>query len=535
MGLAAEEEKEEIAQGEKRAEKNDDDPRPKKVQKTRESAPDEAWEDKASSESESSQASVVAQADRRTPAADVSFSLERLQDEIASLRQHTPPYITDIGLLQRPTLVCDEEGQLKPPDASEASGPWDLLVCVAGPEGDPAYGRPWRVNIRFDHDLWPSKLALVRFRGVFHHALTDEEGVMLMPFYRALPRDERGACTVRLLLQHVRNFLVDPLKSWKVASTPEKFQLAINAHRKLNTERLDIIRKYESMVRHPELFQRPPAFKEEWFEPGFLKALQENTASGWRSILNEHLPGEVFSFKLFTESFCDFFLEEVFSFYSSGLPARRPNSMNAYGIILNDIGLEPLIDELQRLLQPLGELLFPGAGQAWDGHHCFIVRYRAGEDLGLDMHTDDSDVTFNLCLGLEFSGAGLQFCGMTGAPNARKHSFTYKHVKGSCICHLGRQRHGADDISSGERLNLILWNKSSTYRQSDESEKPQQFQEAGPPDPVCVSYTHDRDFGNFKDYPKGKEHFRGRGWCPRPLYEYPGFKPDCDKEEEPDS
>ena len=67
-----------------------------------------------------------------------------------------------------------------------------------------------------------------------------------------------------------------------------------------------------------------------------------------------------------------------------------------------------------------------------------------------------------------------------------------------------------------------------------------QLLSTGPPDPVCVSYTHDRDFGNFKefhdasmlrhvlcmwaceDYPKGKENFRGRGWCPRRSFEYPG-------------
>merc|ERR1712113_41868 len=77
------------------------------------------------------------------------------------------------------------------------------------------------------------------------------------------------------------------------------------------------------------------------------------------------------------------FVEEIFNFYASGLPAKRPNSMNNYGIILNEIGLEPMINELQRILQPLGELLFPGPGDCWDGHHCFIVRYREGEDLGL--------------------------------------------------------------------------------------------------------------------------------------------------------
>ena len=68
-----------------------------------------------------------------------------------------------------------------------------------------------------------------------------------------------------------------------------------------------------------------------------------------------------------------------------------------------------------------------------DGHHCFIVRYRSGEDLGLDMHTDDSDVTFNLCLGLEFTGAGLQFCGMAGAADHRKHRHSYLHRKARAI------------------------------------------------------------------------------------------------------
>ena len=28
-------------------------------------------------------------------------------------------------------------------------------------------------------------------------------------------------------------------------------------------------------------------------------------------------------------------------------------------------------------------------------------RYKAGEDVGLDMHEDDSDVTLNVCLGKE--------------------------------------------------------------------------------------------------------------------------------------
>jgi len=200
--------------------------------------------------------------------------------------------------------------------------------------------------------------------------------------------------------------------------------------------------------------------------------------------------------------------------------------MNNYGIILGDIGLEPLIDALQAFLQPMGHALFPGPGSAWDGHHCFVVRYREGEDLGLDMHTDDSDVTVNVCLGLDFTGAGLQFCGIIGAPDHRHHRFTYKHQKGRCVVHLGQYRHGADDISSGERLNLVLWNHSSTYRSSRWFREPAYAQESGPPDPVCLSYTHDRDYGVFKPYPAGKEAFQRRGWCPPPQAEYDVFRPD---------
>lgn len=37
--------------------------------------------------------------------------------------------------------------------------------------------------------------------------------------------------------------------------------------------------------------------------------------------------------------------------------------------------------------------------------------------------------------------------------------------------HLGRKRHGADDITSGERLNLILWNHSSEFRGSAEYQR----------------------------------------------------------------
>ena len=99
-------------------------------------------------------------------------------------------------------------------------------------------------------------------------------------------------------------------------------------------------------------------------------------------------------------------------------------------------------------------------------------------------------VTFNICLGRDFEGAGLTFCGYMGQAEHRHFSYRHQHVKGHAIVHLGRRRHGADDITRGERLNLIVWNTNLAFRSSNdylELQKQQRYEkESGPPDEVCA-------------------------------------------------
>ena len=40
---------------------------------------------------------------------------------------------------------------------------------------------------------------------------------------------------------------------------------------------------------------------------------------------------------------------------------------------------------------------------------------------------------------------------------------------------------------------------------------------------MCLSYTHDRDYGVFKRYPLGKEKFGLRAWCPPEHAQYDGW------------
>ena len=84
---------------------------------------------------------------------------------------------------------------------------------------------------------------------------------------------------------------------------------------------------------------------------------------------------------------------------------------------------------------------------------------------------------------------------------------------GRAIVHLGHHRHGADDLVTGERYNLIMWNKSSSYRLTrDFMSKYQRAPDAdAAPDLVCLSYTHDDDYEEYKVLPPGKKAKRDRG------------------------
>jgi hypothetical protein len=237
-----------------------------------------------------------------------------------------------------------------------------------------------------------------------------------------------------------------------------------------------------------------------------------------RSLVTEVSPG-IFTFELLSPLFCDLLLSELERYENSGMPLMRPNSMNNYGLVLNGpIGLERLMDSLQRcVVAPIAQALFgreAGEGDNLDHHHAFVVQYKPTQDKGLDMHTDACDVTLNVCLGKNFTGGGLTLCGLRGGGGGvggeRKLRLVHQHRRGHAILHLGRQRHGADDILTGERFNLIVWNKSSRHRLSRSflsKYKTRPPDPAGDPSPdlVCLSYTHDEDYEDYKPYPPGKK------------------------------
>ena len=97
------------------------------------------------------------------------------------------------------------------------------------------------------------------------------------------------------------------------------------------SKKLSPIEAYVPMRKHPQLFES--LLRDEWLADT-VRDLVAAARNGTRHLdLVEEAPG-VYSFELFTPAFADAFLDEVDAYAESGLPVRRPNSMNNYGLIV---------------------------------------------------------------------------------------------------------------------------------------------------------------------------------------------------------
>lgn len=212
---------------------------------------------------------------------------------------------------------------------------------------------------------------------------------------------------------------------------------------------------------------------------------------------------EVYSCSCLTPKFIQYFIEQTQKYKSNA-----PNSMNNYGLVLNNTPLSGFIKKLQReYLVPLFKLLFPDFGNIKD-FHAFTIKYSDNEDYNLDPHTDDSDITFNICLTQPIKGSELIFCGNIDSSDHRQVSKIYQHKVGYAIIHLGKRRHCAIDILQGSRMNLVIWNRYYNVKKSSI------VPEIGVPDKLCISYTHDKDyFKYFTKPPKGFKRKQRNPWC----------------------
>ena len=184
-----------------------------------------------------------------------------------------------------------------------------------------------------------------------------------------------------------------------------------------------------------------------------------------RALFNETAPG-VFCGQLLRADAIAGLRAELARVAASGIPTRRPNGMNRYGVTLDDEvdgavsnGLAAFVRALvDAYVRPLGRMLFAelvGAGDDVE-QFAFTVRYRPDEDATLAEHRDASVVTLNLNLnapGEGYGGSALTFQDAR-EPSARH---TVEFTPGMALIHQGALRHAALPIEHGARENLIVW------------------------------------------------------------------------------
>lgn len=230
---------------------------------------------------------------------------------------------------------------------------------------------------------------------------------------------------------------------------------------KAEIARKNFIKKHYKPI-HPHIY----VYDESFLDSNLLKFLKQKiTKQKVEKFLIELSELGLYQFKMFNEKFCREFIEEIENFENSGLPVNRPNSMNNYGIVLDDMGFTPLINEIRtKIVSVFSSFMYPNfGGNNLDEHYAFIVSYKMGEDLSLDMHFDSSEVTLNVCLGKNFEGGDLYFNGLDDYPETQDEEIYVKHKVGVALLHIGKHRHGATKIKSGERHNLIIWCINSDF------------------------------------------------------------------------
>lgn len=275
---------------------------------------------------------------------------------------------------------------------------------------------------------------------------------------RYLPPSMLGSCR-----EDKVNFMTEILLKY----LPHGERHKVQKHREY---RQKIISSYQPM--HRELYTMHP---EAFFLDSFLKAISDNSEESLKRIISEPSPG-VFTFEMLQPRFCELLISEVENFgkwvNEAKIRIMRPNTMNKHGAVLDDFGLETMLEKfVDCFVRPVTKVFFPEVGgSTLDSHHGFVVEYGENRDVELGFHVDDSEITLNVCLGKQFSGGELFFRGTrcdkhVNTKTMPEETFEYSHIPGQAVLHRGRHRHGAKATTYGHRINLLLWCRSSVFRE----------------------------------------------------------------------
>ena len=180
---------------------------------------------------------------------------------------------------------------------------------------------------------------------------------------------------------------------------------------------------------------------------------------------------DVYSFPLLSADFCSK-LQGYVRAVAKMLQQESKEYSHLHSTIrdLDTIGLGWLNDILFHvILKPISSHLFQESemmGRDLDWRQGYIAAYSASPSEAkprqrLVPHTDDSEVTMNVCIGDDFTGGNLHFKGLRGTPRGGIDLVgEYKPQIGRAIVHAGRHFHEVSVVTAGDRFAYIMWSRS---------------------------------------------------------------------------
>ena len=184
-----------------------------------------------------------------------------------------------------------------------------------------------------------------------------------------------------------------------------------------------------------------------------------------------------YSFQLFRDDLCTSLVEEIRNFlkFRNEIEKTKGPILGTLRerLVLKDMKLDSFSsDVFQKVVIPLSKQVFDKHTSDLDFQHSYFVGYAPNEcptrnliRNALIPHSDDSEITLNVCLSDGYTGGELNFHGAVSKDEfptgvAPKVEYTYKHRLGRCVLHLGKQIHSVSSVTQGERHVLIMWCRS---------------------------------------------------------------------------
>jgi hypothetical protein len=329
-------------------------------------------------------------------------------------------------------------------------------------------------------DRYPNYLSRWALDDIHRLEVALEEQVAKVRQQRALVMDRRAGITklvrqvamtdtvVTVENDRWRKLLLQPPTSWSDVRNrilDPKASAAIFGSRMFTADTNINTGKSTTSTAATQTLSRPPTVSQ--VIKGEIDVVLD--ASQLESLIDEEF-FDVFSFRLLSLSFCRDVREYVSTIVQKGqedtnallLLGRRPVDLDAIGLgwindLLFHLFVRPISRQLFQSSETLGEL---------DWRQGYIAGYSAQPTEGkarerLAMHTDDSEVTLNVCLGDDdFTGGCLEFRGLRGADAQGELVGTFQPQPGLALLHAGRHFHLVTQVTSGDRFALIVWARS---------------------------------------------------------------------------